>query len=202
MVQRCVDELAGPRHGRDRSGRHGEPPRHEPRDPAGHRDAVEIGLTAAPQLDLGRFNGERFAVMAGAGFDAAMIRDANRGLKDRSAASRTSGAGSKNIRAKRSRPRSRSTASTGTRARRPPSCSATSGRLRRRRGLRGGQPRRRWLESAWCPPRERPVGADDGPRGRGLGAEVAVRAGGAGAADQGQARPEGRTSSTAAPGRS
>jgi diacylglycerol kinase (ATP) len=47
--------------------------------------AVAVGLHGARRrLDLGRFNGERFAVMAGAGFDAAMIRDAgDGGLKER-----------------------------------------------------------------------------------------------------------------------
>ena len=47
--------------------------------------AVEVGLHGARRkLDVGRFNGERFAVMAGAGFDAAMIRDAGEGgLKER-----------------------------------------------------------------------------------------------------------------------
>lgn len=35
------------------------------------------------RLDLGRLNGEHFAVMAGIGFDGAMIRDADRNLKDR-----------------------------------------------------------------------------------------------------------------------
>jgi YegS/Rv2252/BmrU family lipid kinase len=46
--------------------------------------AVDIGLfgTRRP-LDIGRVNGERFAVMAGAGFDAAMIRDADGAMKDR-----------------------------------------------------------------------------------------------------------------------
>lgn len=34
-------------------------------------------------LDVGRINGERFAVMAGTGLDALMIKDADRGLKDR-----------------------------------------------------------------------------------------------------------------------
>ena len=34
-------------------------------------------------LDVGKINGERFAVMAGAGLDAHMIRDADGGLKDR-----------------------------------------------------------------------------------------------------------------------
>jgi diacylglycerol kinase (ATP) len=45
--------------------------------------AVAIGLRGSTrQLDVGRFKGERFAVMAGAGFDAGMIRDADN-LKDR-----------------------------------------------------------------------------------------------------------------------
>ncbi len=46
--------------------------------------AVEIGLCGAHRtLDVGRINGERFAVMAGAGFDARMIGDADGTLKDR-----------------------------------------------------------------------------------------------------------------------
>ncbi len=45
--------------------------------------AVDIGLNGPRRtLDVGRMNGERFAVMAGAGFDAQMIRDADAGLKD------------------------------------------------------------------------------------------------------------------------
>jgi YegS/Rv2252/BmrU family lipid kinase len=35
------------------------------------------------RIDLGRLNGEYFAVMAGVGFDGALIRDADRGMKDR-----------------------------------------------------------------------------------------------------------------------
>ena len=47
------------------------------------QQAVALGLRGERRrLDVGRFNGERFAVMAGAGFDAAMIRDAG-SLKDR-----------------------------------------------------------------------------------------------------------------------
>jgi diacylglycerol kinase (ATP) len=47
------------------------------------RQAVELGLRGARRrYDVGRFNGERFAVMAGVGFDAAMLKDAG-GLKDR-----------------------------------------------------------------------------------------------------------------------
>jgi diacylglycerol kinase (ATP) len=46
--------------------------------------AVRIGLHGdRRKLDVGRFNGERFAVMAGAGFDASMIRRADGSLKDR-----------------------------------------------------------------------------------------------------------------------
>jgi diacylglycerol kinase (ATP) len=46
--------------------------------------AVDIGLAGTTRrIDVGRVNGERFAVMAGAGFDARMIGDADGGLKDR-----------------------------------------------------------------------------------------------------------------------
>jgi diacylglycerol kinase (ATP) len=46
--------------------------------------AVRIGLHGARKaLDTGLINGERFAVMAGVGIDALMIRDADAGLKDR-----------------------------------------------------------------------------------------------------------------------
>jgi diacylglycerol kinase (ATP) len=46
--------------------------------------AVEVGLHGARRtIDVGRVNGERFAVMAGAGLDALMIRDASRDLKGR-----------------------------------------------------------------------------------------------------------------------
>jgi diacylglycerol kinase (ATP) len=47
-------------------------------------DAVEVGLHGQRRrIDVGRLNGERFAVMAGSGIDAAMIRDTDGGLKDR-----------------------------------------------------------------------------------------------------------------------
>jgi len=47
-------------------------------------EAVRVALRGDKRrLDVGRFDGERFAVMAGVGFDAAMIRDAGRGRKDR-----------------------------------------------------------------------------------------------------------------------
>ena len=46
--------------------------------------AVQIGLNGERRaLDTGTINGEHFAVGAGAGLDALMIRDADAGLKDR-----------------------------------------------------------------------------------------------------------------------
>ena len=70
-----------------------------PRDIEG---AVEVGLHGARRrVDLGRFNGERFAVMAGAGFDAAMIRDAGDGsLKERLGRVAYVWSGSENLRSK------------------------------------------------------------------------------------------------------
>jgi diacylglycerol kinase (ATP) len=47
-------------------------------------EAVRIGLHGdRRRMDTGSVNGERFTVMAGAGFDARMIAQADRGLKDR-----------------------------------------------------------------------------------------------------------------------
>lgn len=46
-------------------------------------EAVEIGLHGArKQIDVGVINGERFAVMAGTGFDAIMIRDTSTVAKE------------------------------------------------------------------------------------------------------------------------
>ena len=84
-VQRCIDVLAGT----------GTPLAIVPAGtanllatnlgiPSDIEEAVRIGLQGARRsIDVGRVNGEGFAVMAGAGFDAAMIRDADAGLKDR-----------------------------------------------------------------------------------------------------------------------
>ena len=59
--------------------------------------AVAIGLHGRRRrVDVGSFNGERFAVMAGAGFDAKMIRDAS-GLKDRVGRLAYVWSGSKNL---------------------------------------------------------------------------------------------------------
>ena len=103
MVQRCVDEVAGS-------------------DtavaiiPAGTanlfasnlgipqdiEEAVAVGLRGdRHEFDVGRFNGERFAVMAGAGFDAAMIRDSGvGGLKERIGRAAYVWSGSENLRSK------------------------------------------------------------------------------------------------------
>ena len=63
--------------------------------------AVAIALRGdRRKLDAGCFNGEHFAVMAGAGFDAAMIRDADGTLKDRLGRAAYVVTGSKNLRAK------------------------------------------------------------------------------------------------------
>jgi len=64
--------------------------------------AVAVGLRGARhKLDVGRFNGESFAVMAGVGFDAAMIRDASEGgLKERFGRAAYVWTGSENLRAK------------------------------------------------------------------------------------------------------
>ena len=70
--------------------------------PSDIEGAVAVGLHGARRrIDLGRFNGERFAVMAGAGFDAAMIRDAADGsLKERLGRVAYVWTGSENLRSK------------------------------------------------------------------------------------------------------
>lgn len=46
--------------------------------------AVDVGLHGSNHtIDVGKMNGEHFAVMAGIGFDALMIRDADTAMKDR-----------------------------------------------------------------------------------------------------------------------
>jgi YegS/Rv2252/BmrU family lipid kinase len=47
-------------------------------------DAVDVALHGVPRpIDIGLINGQAFAVMAGTGFDALMIRDADDAAKDR-----------------------------------------------------------------------------------------------------------------------
>ena len=85
LVQRCIDVLAGtgvslaivPAGTANLFASNLEIPQDV-------REAVEIGLHGADrELDVGRVNGERFGVMAGAGVDAKMIQAADGGLKDR-----------------------------------------------------------------------------------------------------------------------
>jgi diacylglycerol kinase (ATP) len=85
MVQRCVDALAGtdatvailPAGTANLLAGNLGIPDELP-------EAVRIGFHGARRkLDLGNVNGEHFAVMAGAGFDAEMIDDADRNLKDK-----------------------------------------------------------------------------------------------------------------------
>ena len=72
-----------------------------PRDLA---EAVQIGLHGdRRRLDTGSVNGEHFAVMAGAGFDARMIADADRGAKERLGRAAYIATGIKNLRAPRVR---------------------------------------------------------------------------------------------------
>ena len=82
-VQRCIDELAGsdvalaivPAGTANLLATN----LGIPKDIAG---CVKIGLHGARRrIDVGKLNGERFAVMAGVGFDALMIRDADQSLK-------------------------------------------------------------------------------------------------------------------------
>jgi diacylglycerol kinase family enzyme len=70
--------------------------------PKNIEEAVAIGLHGeARAFDVGRFNGEGFAVMAGVGFDAAMIRDAgDGGLKERFGRVAYVWTGSENLRLK------------------------------------------------------------------------------------------------------
>lgn len=103
MVQRCVDVLAGS----------SVPLAIIPAGtanlfatnlqiPAKIDEAVAIGLRGVQRtVDVGRFEKERFAVMAGAGFDAAMIRDAGGGgVKERFGRAAYVWSGSENLRAK------------------------------------------------------------------------------------------------------
>jgi diacylglycerol kinase (ATP) len=72
-----------------------------PHDLAG---AVRVGLHGdRRRIDTGSVNGERFTVMAGAGFDARMIADADRGTKDRLGQAAYVVTGIRNLRARRVR---------------------------------------------------------------------------------------------------
>jgi YegS/Rv2252/BmrU family lipid kinase len=70
--------------------------------PADLTEAVQVGLLGDRRvLDTGSVNGEHFAVMAGAGFDARLIKEADRGMKDRVGRVAYLYAGSRNLSARR-----------------------------------------------------------------------------------------------------
>jgi diacylglycerol kinase (ATP) len=72
-----------------------------PKDVAG---AVEVGLHGRRRpIDTGSVNGEHFAVMAGAGFDALMIKQADGGMKDRIGRAAYVWTGAKNLNANRTK---------------------------------------------------------------------------------------------------
>jgi diacylglycerol kinase (ATP) len=72
--------------------------------PADIAEAVRIGLKGERRrLDTGSVNGEHFAVMAGAGFDARMIKEADRGMKGRFGRVAYLYAGARNLTAPRAR---------------------------------------------------------------------------------------------------
>jgi len=72
------------------------------RIPADLTEAVRIGLHGERRLlDTGSVNGEHFAVMAGAGFDARMIKQASRGMKRRIGRAAYVYAGARNLGARR-----------------------------------------------------------------------------------------------------
>lgn len=72
--------------------------------PSDLAEAVRVGLHGHRRpVDTGTVNGEHFAVMAGAGFDALMIKDADRGMKDRIGRAAYLWTGTKNLTAKRAK---------------------------------------------------------------------------------------------------
>jgi diacylglycerol kinase (ATP) len=65
-------------------------------------DAVRVGVHGHRRpIDTATVHGEHFAVMAGAGFDALMIKDADRGMKDRVGRAAYLWTGAKNLTARR-----------------------------------------------------------------------------------------------------
>lgn len=70
--------------------------------PADLAGAVRVGLMGGRRrLDTGSVNGEHFAVMAGAGFDARMLNEADKGMKDRVGRAAYLYAGTRNLGARR-----------------------------------------------------------------------------------------------------
>lgn len=101
-VQRCIDALAGS--GVDIAILPAGTANlfaHNLDIPIDLKQAVEVGLHGSRrELDTGTINGEHFAVMAGAGTDALMLRAADRGLKDRIGRTAYLWTGARSLRAK------------------------------------------------------------------------------------------------------
>jgi hypothetical protein len=103
MVQRCVDAVAGtdavlailPAGTANLLAKN----LHVPDDLT---EAVRVGLHGERRpMDTGSVNGEHFAVMAGAGFDARMIKEADRGMKNRMGRAAYLYTGARNLSARR-----------------------------------------------------------------------------------------------------
>ncbi len=148
MVQRCVDAMAGsdaalaivPAGTANLFASNLEIPKDV-------RAAVAVGLDGhRRRLDVGEINGERFVVMAGAGLDALMIRDADGTLKNRLGRAAYILTGAKNI--------SRS-ARADSRAHRRREVVQRQGELRARRECRRGV--RKGLRVPRRPARRRPA---------------------------------------------
>ena len=206
MVQRCVDALAGSAR-RSRSSRPG--PRTCWRRTSASRRTSSRRWTSGwaatrRRIDVGRINGERFAVMAGAGLRRADDRRRRRRAEGPPRAARLHLDGRKQpareaVRARRSR----STARAGTTARRAASWSATSASCSpASRCSRTRSPTTACSRSASSRPTACAVGADDRRAVVGNAEQVAARLDHEGAHRPDQARPEGAaTRSTAATAR-
>ena len=169
-----------------------------PKDIAG---AVATGLQGSVRtIDVVTMNGERFAVMAGAGFDADMIAGADGGLKDRLGRAAYLWTGTKSIRAEPFEARIRVDGAPWYRG--PASC-ILAGNVG---SLFGGVrmfPDAEPDDGAGGPGRDhrrrgRTVGGNGRPHDRGPVAAVGIRPHDEGASGEGEARPQGAaTSSTA-----
>lgn len=156
--------------------------------------AVAVALHGARRrLDLGRFNGERFAVMAGAGFDAAMIRDAGSGsLKERLGRIAYVWTGSENLRAKPFRAEIEVDGAEWYKGKASCILFGNPGKLVGGvEAFEDARPDDGKLELGVVTGKADRVGADDRARRRGACRRVAVRADDEGPLGEGQTEPEG-----------
>ena len=203
-VQQCVDAARWYRDAaRDPAGRHGEPARDEPRHPAGHRArGCDRAARRAPQARRrAASTASTLRVMAGIGFDAAMIQQADGTLKDRFGRAAYVWTGSKNLRAKPFKAKIKVDGVPLVRRRRElhPRRQCRSS-LRRHRGVRGRTTRRRSSSTSASSTRKASsIGSARSPARRRPSRALAARAGDESGEDLGEAEPQGpRTRSTAA----